>query len=207
MFPVSAKKCDKCEIFYGIFSLGFGNSNGIFWFSKLQRFCLALASRAMPFFLHPAQRLALFLRNFMQQYRKWQKKMHYVTWRPFLSHLFSFLYRRTLKYADKEKKTLGSLHVQWPFLFVWDRTKLWVNSIVVCDLQRHFCTDFRHFRIFSGIYAIDPKLEGTLVRPERMLPFQKLMPVLLKCIFTFLSPDRVRHYLLSIGRSAHFLFW
>ena len=30
------------------------------------------------------------------------------------------------------------------------------------------------------------------VRPERMLPFQKLMPVLLKCIFTFLSPDRVR---------------
>ena len=30
------------------------------------------------------------------------------------------------------------------------------------------------------------------VRPERMLPFQKLMPVLLKCISTFPSPDSVR---------------
>ena len=124
-----------------------------------------------------------------------------------LRYLKTFFVSFVLKYADKEKKTIGSLHVQWPFLFVWDRTKLWVTSIVVCDLQRHFRTDFRHFRVFSGIYAIDPKLEGTLVRPERMLPFQKLMPVLLKCIFTFLSPDKVRHYLLSIGRSAHFLFW
>ena len=41
------------------------------------------------------------------------------------------------------------------------------------------------------------------VRPERMLPFQKLLPVLLKCIFTFLSPDSVRRtYSLLDGQNT-----
>ena len=70
-----------------------------------------------------------------------------------LRHLKAFFVSFALKYANKEKKTLGSLRVQMtPFFGLFEIAQnLRVNGIVVCDLRRHFRTDFRHLRVFSGI--------------------------------------------------------
>ena len=151
VFPTSAKKCKYCKIFYGIFSLLFGNCKRRFLIFEITEF---LFSCSIP-------RSAIFSSSGASSgavSTKFDAEVLEVAEKDALRYLKTFFVSFALKYADKEKKTLGSLRAQWLFFFCLRSHKtlskrhccLWFATVFSHRLQA-FSRLFRHLRSRSKI--------------------------------------------------------
>ena len=101
MFPVSAKKCEYCEIFYGIFSLLFGNCKWRFLIFEITAFLFGFSVRRNTIFSSSGAVSS-----------KLDSKVSKVAEKDALRYLKTFFVSFVLKYADKEKKPLDNLRVR-----------------------------------------------------------------------------------------------
>ena len=105
VFPVSAKKCEYCEIFNGIFSLLFGNCEWRFLIFEITAFLFGFSVwRNTIFSSSSAASGAVSL--------KLDSKVSKVAEKDALRYLKTFFVSFVLKYADKQKKSLDNLRVR-----------------------------------------------------------------------------------------------
>ena len=134
------KKVRKVWNFYGIFSLLFGNCKRRFLIFKTTVFLFSCSVRCNAIFSSSGAVSS-----------KLDEEVPKVAEKDALRYLKTVFVSFVLKYANKEKKTLGRLSVRWLFFVVWDRTKLWVNGTFFCCLRSHKTLSKFWKALFEGL--------------------------------------------------------
>ena len=108
VFPESSKKCELCKIFYGIFSLLFGDCKWRFLIFKLTAFLFGCSIRRNAIFSSSGA-----VSSKLPVYAEVWK----VAEKDALCYLKISFVSFVLEYTDKKKKTLGSFHVVYAMTF------------------------------------------------------------------------------------------